>query len=187
VKFLKIAGVPILVLALILGAVSPVLAAPESVPAGAKSASHKPLRGEVVAIDEDQGYFIIQSTKGEATIAVNDDTQYFKPSPPGMMIGLARQHREELRQRSQENPKQLNSRLARFSSALRIMNPARERVELKHSGQGNPGRQNMRQLYPPGEGATFDDIDVGTQVVIRAVSEEDNLLAKLVLIIEPPD
>ena len=43
----------------------------------------------------------------------------------------------------------------------------------------------MRWFCPLAEEATFDDIAVGTQVVVRAVPAEDSPVAKLVIIIKP--
>jgi len=60
---------------------------------------------------------------------------------------------------------------------------ARRLMGLRQQSQERLGL--MRWLCPLAEEATFDDITVGTQVVVRAVPAEDSPVAKLVIIIEP--
>ena len=60
---------------------------------------------------------------------------------------------------------------------------ARRLMGLRQQSQERLGLR--RWLHPFAEEATFDDIAVGTQVVVRAVPAEDNPVAKLVIIIKP--
>jgi len=55
--------------------------------------------------------------------------------------------------------------------------------EPGEQGQGMPGLG--RWLRPFGEEATFDDITVGSYVVVRATPGKGNPVTKLVIIIEP--
>ena len=189
-KVLKVAGVSVLALILVLGLASPALAAPDGVPPEASNMPPKILMGEVVSIDEAEKIFVIQSRGEELTISVNGDTQYLKAPIPRVVLPLARRLMG-LRQQSQErlglrrwlHP--FAGRAGLFFEApvpWKVPALARYRVELR---QGWERLGLMRWLRPFAEEATFDDIAVGTQVVVRAVPAEDSPVAKLVIIIKP--
>jgi len=165
----KIAGVSVLSLGLVLGLALPALAAPPDwAPPQAGHVSPKLLRGEVIEVDEGKTFFIIQSRGQEVTISVDSDTQYFKVSVPRGVPALAK-HQLGLVEQVQEN------------SGLRQQ--AQARLELRLENQEGFGVG--RWLRPFGEEASFDNIAVGSRVVVRTAPGNGNPLAKLVFIIEP--
>jgi hypothetical protein len=191
-KVLKVVGVSALALGLVFGLASPALAAP---PDWASSwASHMPpavLMGEVVKIDTSQQIFVIQSGWWEVTVSVDNDTQYYEAPIPWRAIPPAGR-RMELRQQSQERlglNKWLRPFVGKAGSFFKAVVPwgvpglVRHQLELRQQAGEEPGL--MGWLRPFAEEATFDDLTVGTQVVVLAESGEDNPLAKLVIIIEP--
>lgn len=189
-RVLKIAGVSVLALSLVLGLASPALAAPPDwAPPRASHMPPKLLMGKV--IDKGESSFVIQSRGEELTISVNSDTQYQKAPIPRGVLPLAR-HLIGLKQPSQERSgltRWLHPLAGRAGSFFKRFMPwtvpalARYRVELRQ--QGWEGLGFGRWLRPFAEEATFDDIAVGTHVVVRVVPGEDNPVAKLVIIIKP--
>jgi len=185
---LKVAGVSVLALSLVLGLASPVLAAPDWAPPRVSHLSPKLLMGKV--IDKGESSFVIQSRGEELTISVNSDTQYQKAPIPRVVLPLARRLMG-LRQQSQERlglTKWLRPFAGRAGLFFEVLVPwkvpalARYRVELR---QGWERLRLMRGLRPFAEEATFDDIAIGTQVVVRVAPVEDKPVAKLVIIIKP--
>ena len=174
-KILKIAGISVLVLGLVLGLTLPALAEEDSTVTGASTVPTKLLPGKVVSIDEGKTFFVIQSQEQEFTIFVDNDTEYFKSPFPFRLVDAAREREERLEQgHDQQKLRQMPYRglgLARGRAGLGER--AQERLEL------------MRGFSRFGGEATFDDITVGAQVVVQAVPQGDNLLAKQVLIVEP--
>jgi len=207
-KILKIAGVSVLALGVVLGMVFPALATPDSVSPQASDIPPKVLTGKVIGIEDNT--FIIDSRGDEYTISVDDDTKYFKV-PARREVTTAAKNQLGLKQQIRGGLKPditANDDMPDFeaSTPRRVINAAKNRLELGQDQiklrpmlQKAPGlaRQRvemkqaqqkpepMRQLPRFGEEATFDDIAVGARVVVRAVPEEDNLVAKLVLIIKP--
>lgn len=191
-KVLKIAGVSALALSLVFGLASPALAAP---PAWAPpQVSYMPpavLVGEVVSVDGGKTFFVIQPGLREVTVSVDSDTRYYEALIPWRAIPPAR-IMMELRQESQERlglGQRLHSFVGKAGSLFKALVPwgvpglVRHQLELKQQAGEETGL--LEWLRPFGEEATFDDITVGSQVVVRALSGEDNPLAKLVIIIEP--
>jgi len=188
----KIAGVLALALSLVLGLASPALAAPPNwAPPQAGNMLPALLMGEVVEIDTSPQIFVIQSGWWEVTVSVDGETQYYKASVPAKAVPLAKQLME-LGQESQGRlglQKWLHSLVGRAGSFFRAVVPwgapglVKHQPELGEQGQGTPGLG--RWLRPFGEEATFDDITVGSQVVVRAVPGKGNPVAKLVIIVEP--
>jgi len=191
-KVLKVAGVSVLALSLVLGLALPALAAPPNrVPPRASPVPPAMLMGEVVSVDEGKAFFVIQSGWGEVTVSVNNDTQYYEALIPWRAIPPA-SRMMELRQQSQERlglRRWLHPFAGRAGSFFKALVPwgvpglVRHRLELRQQAEEEPGL--IGWLRPLAEEATFDDITVGTQVVVRAVPAEDNPVAKLVIIIEP--
>jgi len=165
----KVAGVSVLVLGLVLGLALPALAAPPDwAPPKADHVLPKLLRGEVIQVDEGKTFFIIIQSHGqEVTISVDSDTQYFKVSVPRGVPALVK-HQLGLVEQVQEN------------SGLRQQIKARLELRLENQEGFGLGRW----LRPFGEEASFDNIAVGSGVVVRTVAGEDNPLAKLVFIVE---
>lgn len=187
-KVLKVAGVSLLALSLVLGLALPALAAPDGAPPEASHMPPKVLMGEVV--DKGESSFVIQSRGQELTISVNDDTQYLKAPIPRVVLPLARRLMG-LRQQSQERSglrRWLRPFAGRAGLFFEVPAPwkvpalARHRVELR---QGWERLGLVRWLHPFAKEATFDDIAVGTHVVVCAAPAEDSPVAKLVIIIKP--
>jgi len=191
-KSLKIVVVSALALSLVFGLASPALAAPPDwAPPRASHMSPALLMGEVVSVDEGKTFFVIQSGWWEVTVSVDSDTQYYEALIPWRAISPAKRLME-LAQESQERPglnKWLRSFVGRVGSLFkavaswRVPGLVRHQLELKQQAEEELGLTGW--LRPFGEEATFDDITVGSHVVVRAVPGEDNPLAKLVIIIEP--
>jgi len=79
-NILKITVILILAVSLIVGVALPGVAAPDEVALQASKMSPDVLRGKVVSVGEDM--FVIESgEQEEVTIAVDDNTEYFKVSP----------------------------------------------------------------------------------------------------------
>ncbi len=78
-SILKITVILTVVVSLVLGVVFPVVAAPDETAPQADRMPPNVLRGKVVSIDEGKSSFVIESREGdEVTIAVDDNTKYFK-------------------------------------------------------------------------------------------------------------
>jgi len=206
-KVLKIAGVSILALGVVLGMVFPALATPDSASPQASDIPTKVLAGKVIGIEG--GTFVIESRGGEHTISVDDDTKYFKV-PARREVSTAAQNQLGLKQQIRGRLKPnitANDDMPDFkaSTPRRVITAAKNRLELgqdqiklrpmpqkalglaKHRVEMKQAQQkpeSMRQLFRFGEEATFDDIAVGVRVVVRVVQGEDNLVARLVLIIK---
>ena len=189
-KVLKVAGVSVLALSLVLGLALPALAAPDGVLPEASHMPPKILMGEVVDIDKAEKIFVIQSRGEELTLSVNSDTQYLKAPIPRVVLPLARRL-VGVRQQSQERlglRRWLHPFAGRAGSFFKALVPwgvpglVRHRLELRQQAEEEPG---LIGWLPFAQEAAFDDIAVGSQVVVRAVPAEDNPVAKLVIIIEP--
>jgi len=191
-KVPKIASVLALAVSLVLGLSSAALAAPPNW-ALPQAGNMLPalLIGEVVSVDASQQIFVIQSGWWEVTVSADSETQYYKAAVPAKAVPLAKQL-VELGQESQGKPGLrgwLHSLVGKAGSFFRAVVPWGARGLVKHQpepgeqGQGAPGLGGW--LRPFGEEATFGDISVGSQVVVRAVPGDDNPLAKLVIIVEP--
>lgn len=168
----KIAIVSTLVLGLVLGLTLPALADEDSTPPEASEVSLKVLKGEVISIDQGKTFFVIQSRgQQEFTITVNSDTEYFTVPFPRRIVNTAELHLEQGQDQIKLRP-----------MAQRGLRLARHNAEVRQWIEERPGL--MKRYLRFGEEATFDDITVGAQVVVRAVPEGNNLLAKQVLIIE---
>jgi hypothetical protein len=191
-KVLKIVGVSALALSLVFGLASPALAAPPAwAPTQTGYTPPAVLVGEVISIDEDKTFFVIQADLREVTVSVDSDTRYYEALIPWRAVPPAR-IMLELRQESQERlglGQRLHSLVSRAGSLFKAMVPwgvpglVRHQLELEQQAVEETGL--LEWLRPFGEEATFDDITIGSQVVVRALSGEDNPLAKLVIIIEP--
>jgi len=191
-KALKIVVVSALALSLVFGLASPALAAPPDW--ALPRASHMSpalLMGEVVEIDASQQTFVVQSGLWEVTVSVDSETQYYEALIPARAVPPA-QRLMELVQESQERPglnKWLRSFVGRVGSLFkavaswRVPGLVRHQLELKQQAEEELGL--IGWLRPFGEEATFDDITVGSHVLVRAVPGDGNPLAKLVIIIEP--
>jgi hypothetical protein len=168
-KVLKIAGVSILALGLVLGVALPGLAASDSASLQASNILPEVLRGRVVSIDDDQGFFVIQSGEQKLTISVDDDTKYFRLYVPERLTALLR-HRMQLMQPEVQIESVINQTPQLKKRAMEI---------LKHQ------RPNLKQLRCLGEEATFGDIAVGDRLEVRAMWGENSYLAKTVVIMKP--
>jgi hypothetical protein len=149
------------------------------------------LMGEVISVDASQQTFVVQSGEREVTVSVDSDTQYYEAPIPWRAIPPAKRLME-LRQQSQERlglNKWLRPFVGKAGSFFKAVVPwgvpglVRHQLELRQQAGEEPGL--MGWLRPFAEEATFDDLAVGTQIVVLAESGEDNPLAKLVIIIEP--
>jgi hypothetical protein len=191
-KIWKIAGVSALALGLVFGLASPALAAPPDwAPPQAGYMPPAVLVGEVVSVDEGKTFFVIQSGLQEVTVSVDSDTRYYEALVPWRAVPPAR-IMMELRQENQEGlglGQRLHSLVGKVGSLFKALVPwgvpglVRHQLGLEQPAEEETGL--LEWLRPLGEEATFDDITVGSQVVVRASPGEDNPLAKLVIIIEP--
>lgn len=176
-KVWKIALVSVLALGLVLGMASPALAAPPwASPPSADPPPPRVIRGEVVSI-EDNTAFIVQFGWYEVRVSVSSDTEYFKAPLPRKCSPFAPHLLEppEPCPRGLGLMERLHRLAGRALAPLKIPALVRNRIELK-----------VAELPPPcGEEATFDDIEVGSRVIVWAVPDEDNPLAERVVIIEP--
>lgn len=182
-KVWKIALVSVLALGLVLGVASPALAAPPwAAPSPADPPPPRVIRGEVVSIEGNTA-FVVRSGWSEVTVLVNDETDYFKASVSAGAISLAR------RLVKPDEPSSegvgLRQRLHRLVAGVLASVPAlvRNRLEMRLEVREELGVGRL--LSPFGEEAAFDDIEVGSWVVVWAVADGDNLLAKRVVITEP--
>jgi hypothetical protein len=156
-KVLTIVGVSILVLGLVLGIASPILAAPHMPKPWAEDFQAKIVQGKVTSINEANQQFVIKSGEEELTIRVNEETKYYKLPVPGRITSLARRWLEFRHQNQEET---------------------RGKPEPNDSAIPEPSPQ---WFHPFGEEAVFSDIAVGDKVLVWA-EENGNLLAKWVLI-----
>jgi hypothetical protein len=201
-KVWKIAGISALALALVLALALPALAAPDWMPFQTGRLPRM-LRGEVVSINgglvDGEATLVIQSGDGEVTISVDGETRYFKVpvsrelTPLTRLIMTLREHHKEGLRLGKQNSKRLRimewnhplegrvSLFFRASVPGRVSALARHRLESGEQAQ----QTKRRRFWHFGEEATFDDITVGGRVGVLAVGTEDNLLAKLVFIVEP--
>jgi hypothetical protein len=182
-KVWKIALVSVLALGLVLGVASPALAAPPwAAPSPADPPPPRVIRGEVVSI-EGNTTFVVRSGWSEVTVLVNDETDYFKASVPAGALTLA----PRLVKPDEPSPEGLGlrQRLHRLVAGVLASVPALVRNRLEMRLEVREGLGMGRLLSPFGEEATFDDIEAGNQVVVWAVADGDNLLAKRVVIMEP--
>jgi hypothetical protein len=189
-KVLKIVGVLALALSLVFGLASPALAAPPHwTPPQVGYMPPAVLVGEVVSVDEGKTFFVIQSGSREVTVSVDSDTRYYEALVPWRAIPPAR-IMMELGQESQEGlglGQRLHSFVGKAGSLFKALVPWGVPGLVRHQLELPAGEETglLEWLHPFGEEATFDDITVGSQVVVRASPGEDNPLAKLVIIIEP--
>ena len=185
-KVWKLAVVSVLALGLVLGMASPALAASEWASFQGGHLPPRVVKGEVVRIDDGKSSFVVQSGWQEVTISVDSATRYFKALAPPR-VATSTQH---LMKPTEPGPGGLGL-MGRFHRLVEgalapwgIPALLRHRLELGELVQEAPGLG--RWLHPFGEEATFDDIAVGSRVVVWVVPvDEGNPLAKRVLIIEP--
>lgn len=177
-RALTLAGVSVLVVALVLGMAAPALAAPNSEPPMVCNSENELLRGEVISIGDQE--FVIQSGEEEITISVDSDTRYYLAVPGASVrqrLQLEQQDREELRDRVGNG--------CGLQNRVRAALEAHNQVRLQDRMTPKKGAPRLglccRWLRHFGEEAEFADIAVGDSVVVLA---EDNL-ARVVLIIEP--
>ena len=86
---MKITVILTVVVSLVLGVAFPVVAASDEAASQADRMPPNVLRGKVVSIDEGKSFFVIESREGEeVTIAVDDNTKYFKV-PSRVLASLA--------------------------------------------------------------------------------------------------
>ena len=181
-KVWKVALVSVLALGLVLGVASPALAAPPwASPPLADLPPPRIIRSEVVSIADTS--FVVKSGWSEVTVLVDGETEYFKALVPAGALTLAR------RLVKPDEPSSeglgLRQRLHRLVAGVLASVPAlvRNRLEMRLEVCEEMGVGRL--LSPFGEEATFDDIEVGSWVVVWAVADGDNLLAKRVVITEP--
>lgn len=185
-KVLTLAGVSVLALALVLGMAIPALAAPDSAPYWLGGSKGEVLRGDVLSISDQE--FVIQSGEEELTIAVDEDTRYYKMCVPKQIV-VSVQQRVQLRHQNQE---ELRAQ-AGHGHAWGLQNRIRARVEARSQvGLLNQISLLKRALLPElfwlrwlrffGQEAEFADIAVGDSVVVLV---DENNLARVVLIIKP--
>jgi len=189
-KVWNIVGVSALALGLVFGLVSPALAAPPHwTPPQTGYMPPAVLVGEVVSVDEGKTFFVIQSGSREVTVSVDSDTRYYEALVPWRAIPPVR-IMMELRQESQEGPglgQRLHSFVGKAGSLFKALVPWGAPGLVKHQLEQPAGEETglLEWFHPFGEEANFDDVTVGSQVVVRASPGDDNPLAKLVIIIEP--
>ncbi|MCX6011498.1 MAG: hypothetical protein NT134_04515 [Chloroflexi bacterium] len=180
-KVITLAGVSILVVALVLGMAVPALAAPNA-SSWVGDLEGELLRGEVISIGDQE--LVVQSGEDELTIAVGDDTLYYQLSMPGQVMASVQQ-RLQFRQQNQE---ELRARLGNgqcqgLKNRVRAAIEARNQVRLQNrisqmEGAPLPGLCWLRGHCPFGGQAEFADISVGDSVVVLAVDG----IAKMVVI-----
>ncbi len=156
-KVWKVALVSVLALGLVLGMVSPALAAP---PWASSPTAAPPLprviRGEVVSIEGNTA-FVVRSGWNEVRVLVDSEAEYFKASVPAGALTLA-------------------------PLLVKPDGPSLEGFGLRHRLHRLVAG---RLMSPFGEEVTFGYIEVGSFVVVWALADGGNLLAKRVVIIEP--
>jgi hypothetical protein len=168
-KIRKMAVVSIVVLGLVLGLAFPAMAGDDEPTSQTTNHSPKILVGKVVSLGTDS--FTIEARGQEFTINVDGDTKYFKVPARRMTLSAAR-NRLELRQ----------DQIELRPTPQRTLRVATQQVDIQQvRGRG----RLIQQFHRIGEEASFGDITVGARVIVRPVPEEDNLTAKLVLIITP--
>ena len=186
-RVITLAGVSVLVVALVLGMAVPALAAPNP-SSWVGDLESELLRGEVISIGDQE--FVIQSGEEELTIAVADETRYYQMLMPAKLMALAR-HRLQL---YQENQLALRERAGngnghgwgaqnQLRAAVQAHNQQRLQNRVAHQMERAPLLVLcwLRGFCPFGGQAEFADIAVGDSVVVLA---EDSL-ARVVLIIKP--
>jgi hypothetical protein len=145
-------------------------------------ATPKVIRGEVLS-NEGDAAFVVRSGWYEVTVLVNDETDYFKASVQAGALMLA----PLLVKPDEASPEGLGlrQRLHRLVAGVLASVPAlvRNRLEMRPEFREGLGVGGLLSYF--GEEATFDDIEPGNQVVVWAVADGDNLLAKRVVIMEP--
>jgi hypothetical protein len=168
------------------------------------------LRGKVTSVDEGKTFFVIQSQGEELTISVNDDTQYFTAPVPRKLGNLAQQQLElrqeqKLQVQSQEKVKsngQVSIKLmpknstglmnrAKINQAQPQLQAENQELNLELLTLDNAGdipqrwSGRLEWLRRFGEESTFDAITPGAQVIVGLAAEEENHLAKWVLMVTP--
>jgi len=112
-NILKITVILILAVSLIVGVALPGVAAPDEVAPQVSKVLPDVLRGKVTSVGEDM--FVIESgEQEEVTIAVDDNTKYFKVSPRRLFASAQNKmapKRIEAQERASEEPVSLKSRL----------------------------------------------------------------------------
>ena len=122
------------------------------------------LRGEVIRIDEGKEFFVIKSGEQEHTIAVGEGTKYIKASvTPRLMPSGQPEGAPE-----PPPPGEGKGLLGKLGGKLQQL------------------RQRVKPEMPSGEKATFDDIKIGSRVVVWLVPGENKPTAKVVVIILKP-
>jgi hypothetical protein len=177
----KIALVLVLALGLVLGVASPALAAP---PWASRPQVAPPtpriIRGEVASVEGNTS-FTVQSGWYQATVAVNDETEYFKASVPSGAVSLALRLGETAEAGSEGLG--LRQRLQSLVAGVLSRVPPLfwNRLEMRLEVCEGLGMES----YPFGEEAAFTDIKVGSWVVVWAAPDGDNPVAEWVVIMEP--
>ena len=184
-KVWKLAVVSVLALGLVLGMASPALAASEWAPFQGGHLPPRVVKGEVVRIDDGKSSFVVQTGWQEVTISVDSDTRYFK----ALALPRVAASTQHLMKPTEPGPGGFGL-MGRFHRLVEgalapwgIPALLRHRLEMGELVQEAPGLG--RWLHSFGEEATFDDIAVGSRVVVWVVPVEGNPLAKRVLISEP--
>jgi len=174
-KIWKVAVAVVLALGLVLGLALPGLATSdvatpqtanfqvkdEQPPAWGKNLPRM-LRGEVVSIDASKQFFVIKSGEQEQTIAVGEGTKYFMASTPPRLRTLG-----QTEGAPESPPGEGKGLLGKIGGKLQQL------------------RQQVKAGTPPGEKATFDDIKIGSRVVVWLVPGEEKPTAQVVLIMKP--
>lgn len=192
-KLWKIAGITVLALGLVLGLALPALAASDWTQSQANYMPPKLLRGEVVSTDEGKTFFVIQSQGQEVTILVNSDTRYIKAPIPRRFVSCAKrligptkqsQESSKLTQRLRPWEGRKAGLLFRASAPREVPTLARHQLEMRdqYCERLELARNWLRTFT---EEANFDDITLGTRLVVRVEPAEDSLVAKLVIISDP--
>ncbi len=181
-KVWKVALVSILALGLVLGVASPALAAPPwASPPSAEPPSPRLIRGEVVSIADTS--FVVKFGWSEVTVLVDGETEYFKASVLAGALTLA--PRLVKPGETSSGGLGLRKRLHRLVAGVLASVPTlvRNRLEMRLGVCEGLGVGKL--LSPFGEEATFDGLEVSSWVMVWAVADGDNLLAKRVVIVEP--
>jgi hypothetical protein len=179
---LKVAVASVIALSLTLGLALPALADPGGNPSWTEDFQGRIVKGTVTYVDEaDQEYFEVMSGDDELTIAVDEDTGYFKLGAPGRLVALAQRFRLRLQEESGAQGERGMGLQNRVKAAVRNQARLRNQNQVAQT-ESVPVESQMAMRRPFGAGAEFSDIEVGDRVMVW-MSEDDNL-AKWVLILK---
>ena len=127
--------------------------------------------------------FVVMCGGSEVTVSVDDETVFFRASalPGASSLALHLGGPAELDPEGLGLRQRLNRLVGGVPASVSAL--VRNRLEIKEQLRVEP---TVGRLLPPfGEEAAFEDIKVGSWVVVWAVADGDNLVAKRVVIIEP--